>query len=219
MIKDNVIQIESTQRRVMNLKLVGGAVCLDFANTVDWHTSAHPVEMLDGYPDLVLWGRRVGIIGEKEGDLLRDQAAEFPDQAHKVFLRADRLRQAVFSIFRAVTMGQAPQNRDLKLLNTFLAKDRSVTRLVYTNQGFSWESECDPSNLEGILYPIARSAGDLLVSEDLKKVKICLDEDCGWLFLDTSRNQRRCWCDMRDCGNRAKARRFYDRRKKKDEKI
>jgi predicted RNA-binding Zn ribbon-like protein len=44
-------------------------------------------------------------------------------------------------------------------------------------------------------------------------VRECSGDTCGWLFVDTSRNHSRRWCDMEDCGNRAKARRHYLRRK------
>ena len=43
-------------------------------------------------------------------------------------------------------------------------------------------------------------------------VRECGASDCAWLFLDTSKNHHRRWCDMTRCGNRAKVRRFYARR-------
>jgi predicted RNA-binding Zn ribbon-like protein len=68
------------------------------------------------------------------------------------------------------------------------------------------------AKLDWILNPLIRSAADLLVSDELKRVKRCGDPACGWLFLDTSRNKSRRWCDMSDCGNRAKASRFYKKK-------
>ena len=62
-----------------------------------------------------------------------------------------------------------------------------------------------------MLWPIIRSSADLLVSDELELVKICDNDECRWLFLDTSRNHRRRWCDMKVCGNRAKVRRFRAR--------
>ena len=52
-----------------------------------------------------------------------------------------------------------------------------------------------------------------LTSEELDQVRECAGNTCGWLFVDMSRNHSRHWCDMRDCGNRAKVRRYYQRRK------
>jgi len=62
------------------------------------------------------------------------------------------------------------------------------------------------------LDPIIKSAADLLVSSELKGVKQCADDACGWLFMDKSRNNSRRWCSMKDCGNRAKAHRHYLRK-------
>ena len=66
--------------------------------------------------------------------------------------------------------------------------------------------------MEAILYRIVKSAADLLVSAELQRLRECADPECGWLFLDFSRNHSRRWCSMESCGNRAKARRFYRRR-------
>jgi predicted RNA-binding Zn ribbon-like protein len=62
-----------------------------------------------------------------------------------------------------------------------------------------------------MLWPVVRSAADLLTSERVVRVRECAAEDCAWLFVDTSRGPRRKWCDMSTCGNRAKARRYYAR--------
>jgi predicted RNA-binding Zn ribbon-like protein len=82
-----------------------------------------------------------------------------------------------------------------------------------TQPGFAWtwpdEEELD---LARLLWPVARSAAELLTSPDRQLVRECLGDNCGWLFLDTSKNHRRTWCSMQGCGNRAKARRHYARR-------
>jgi predicted RNA-binding Zn ribbon-like protein len=88
------------------------------------------------------------------------------------------------------------------------------SQIVRTNDGYNWDSRGEMAKLDWILNPLIRSAADLLVSDELKRVKKCGDPACGWLFLDTSRNNSRRWCDMSDCGNRAKACRFYKKSKK-----
>src|SRR5207249_84080 len=59
---------------------------------------------------------------------------------------------------------------------------------------------------------IVRSAVDLLTSGERDRVKECASATCEWVFLDRSKNHSRRWCDMSDCGNRAKARRFHAKR-------
>lgn len=65
-----------------------------------------------------------------------------------------------------------------------------------------------------MLWPVARSAAELLTSPDAQRVRECALRSCSWLFVDRSRNRRRRWCDMKTCGNRAKARRHYRRKQK-----
>ena len=69
-----------------------------------------------------------------------------------------------------------------------------------------------------MLWPVAHSAAELLISDDLDRVKQCADDrGCGWLFVDTSRNRSRRWCSMESCGNRAKVQRH--RHKEAEEKV
>jgi predicted RNA-binding Zn ribbon-like protein len=65
-----------------------------------------------------------------------------------------------------------------------------------------------------MLWPVARSAAELLSSESVDRVRECASSTCTWLFIDDSRNRRRRWCDMASCGNRAKARRYYERHRR-----
>jgi predicted RNA-binding Zn ribbon-like protein len=82
--------------------------------------------------------------------------------------------------------------------------------LVGSGSEYDWEWLVD-DDLVRVLWPVARSAAVLLVSEQLSRVRICDADTCRWLFLDTSKSGRRRWCDMKVCGNRAKARRHYAR--------
>ena len=63
------------------------------------------------------------------------------------------------------------------------------------------------------VWPVLWSAGDLLTGPLRARVRRCADPQCGWMFLDTSRSRPRLWCSMADCGNRAKARRHYARKR------
>ena len=82
---------------------------------------------------------------------------------------------------------------------------------ISVDSGFTWLWAEGGKALDCMLWPIARSAADLLTEGPLAAIRLCEGRDCGWLFLDTSRNRTRRWCDMRICGNRAKARRHHER--------
>jgi predicted RNA-binding Zn ribbon-like protein len=81
--------------------------------------------------------------------------------------------------------------------------------------GFRWGWDEESDSLTKVLWPVAKAAADLLTSEGhaLKRLHQCAASDCGWLFIDMSRNHSRRWCDMSNCGNVAKARRHYHRKK------
>lgn len=61
-----------------------------------------------------------------------------------------------------------------------------------------------------IRFETAVALSALSLIPEAKRIRTC--DNCGWLFLDRSRNGSRRWCDMTVCGNRQKARRHYRRR-------
>lgn len=69
-----------------------------------------------------------------------------------------------------------------------------------------------PKSLEA---ETAHSALRLLDTTIIDRMKIC--GHCGWLFIDRSKNRSRMWCDMAVCGNRTKAKRFYERNRPGDQ--
>ncbi len=197
-----------------NLKLLGGKLCLDFANTADWHASDRPQELLTSYSDLVLWSQHAGILTDNQVPCLLQKAAEQPKAANAVLQQAIVLREAIYAIFAAVAHGRQPEAADLAALNAALAGMLGQSRIIATADGFGWDWAGDEDALARPLWSATRSAADLLTSEELHRVGQCADDrGCGWLFLDTSRNHSRRWCDIKDCGNRAKAHRHYERKR------
>jgi predicted RNA-binding Zn ribbon-like protein len=211
------------------LKLLGGRLSLDFANTADWHASDHPVEFLTSYSDLVAWGQHVGILTDHQAQRLLKKAARRPVDATAVLKRAIALREAIYRIFSAISHGRPPQAADLATFNAELSGALAQSRIVSTLRqpfdgaqdkaqdtavgGFAWDWADAEDALDQMLWPVVHDAAGLLTSEDLDRVGQCADDRCGWLFLDTSRNRSRRWCSMENCGNRAKARRYYERKR------
>ena len=85
--------------------------------------------------------------------------------------------------------------------------------LVQSGGRFEWSWPGAPLDLDRVSWWVARSAAELLTSPNLTFVRECASYDCGWLFMDTTKNRSRRWCNMSTCGNRAKGRRHYERRK------
>lgn len=197
-----------------NLTLLGGRLCLDFVNTVEWWGKKVPHDYLATYNDLLAWGRHAHILTSKEAKTLSQKAAERRSEAKKILTRGLELRENIYRLFSAIAAGKKPAKKTLMRFNKHLAATMRSAR-IWEDQGcFRWDATGDKKKLDWILNPIIYSTAELLVSDELKKVKSCYNPFCGWLFLDRSRNQSRRWCDMKDCGNRAKATRFYNKKQK-----
>ncbi len=192
-------------------ELTGGALCLDFANTVDERPTAAPKERLGTYADLVSWGAQSGALGREEAAALRRRAARSPAEAGRALARAREVREAIFSIFADRAIGRRPRQEALVVLEAALPGALGRLRIVPAGEGFAWGWRRDEEALDAMLWPVIRSAADLLTSGDLPRVRRCASPTCAWLFLDRSRNGTRRWCDMTVCGNREKARRFHRR--------
>lgn len=196
-------------------RLVGSRAGLDFANTVEWRTSGAPVESLATYRDLIGWAAKEGIVAEARAQGLLREAERRPDEAAAALARAIALREAIYRILARIGQGAPAEPGDLAALNAALAGSLARLRLVSDEASgrFAWELADVGDDLDGVLWPIALSAAELLTSDELPRVRACEGEGCGWLFVDTSRNQSRRWCSMESCGNRAKAKRHYARMK------
>jgi predicted RNA-binding Zn ribbon-like protein len=195
-------------------KLIGGELCLDFANTLNGHGSATPHEYLMGYPDLVVWSRRTGLLTGAEAERLLRLAGEDTRQAKSVYQRAIELRETIFRVFSALALGRSPKTADIAALNKARLEALNRTTISSRDGGYAVDWT-DKSALDRMLWPIALSAAELLTSHHLARVRECAGDHCDWLFVDTSRNHLRRWCSMAECGNRSKSRRFLARKHKR----
>jgi len=190
-----------------------GHITLDFANTLSIRNGEQRHEWLNSYSNLVAWGQLVGILSEDTGQLLLKEAERNPGKANRVLEQAITLREAIYRIFSAEAMGQSPLAADIDSLNDGLSRALAHLKIGQTAGSFGWDWVDDGRSLDSLLWPVAWQTANLLASEELNRVGECRGDDCGWLFIDMSRNHSRRWCDMGDCGNRAKARRHYERKK------
>lgn len=192
--------------------LVGGRLCLDFCNT-QGSRSGRQEERFATYGDVVGWAWRAGVLNAEEATRLGRLGSRNPTEALAVWERSIRLRSALQSLFTAIADGKRIRSAWLEALNQELAGAMARSQVVPTESGFTWLWVEGGRALDCALWPVTRSAADLLTSGPLSTIRVCEGRGCGWLFLDTSRNRTRRWCDMRICGNRAKARRHHERAK------
>jgi predicted RNA-binding Zn ribbon-like protein len=124
------------EHETQTLNLKSGRLCLDFANTADWHASDQPEERLNSYTDLVSWAERVGLLAEEEVQQLLREAARHPDDAAVVLEQAISFREGLFRIFSAVAAGDSPEAADLATLNEVLSTGLGRLHIVSTSAGF-----------------------------------------------------------------------------------
>jgi len=180
-------------REIATLELAGNALCLDFANTIN--SRLEPVHDYLGTPaDVVAWAVHAGALTDA-GQAARPQVRA-----------AHALRDAVYATFSAIAAGRKPATDGLTTIGAAHARAMAHAALATVDGGryeLTFPAPTDP------LWPVARSAVDLLLGADLSRVGEC--PGCGWLFLDTSRNGSRRWCNMATCGSREKMARFRGR--------
>ncbi len=198
-------------------KWVGGRLCLDFVNTVGGRIHGEGgaargyrirVDKLRGLDDLARWNRGAAY---RPGPRSRRAPAKGEEPR---LARAVELREALYRIFRAVIRREPVGRRDLERVSGQLRTRRAAQRLVVRRGGIELAAEPGAPFPEELLGRVAESAAELLTGADRERLRQCPGEDCGWLFVDDSRNGRRRWCDMRDCGNRAKVQRFRRRERR-----
>ncbi len=194
-------------------ELLGGRLCLDFANTVSGSRETDARDRLRDYAGLLSWGRQAGAISEAQARRLLAEARRRPADAERAFREAIALREALYQVFLAFAQDREPGKAGLEAVNAALGRALAHRR-IRRGEGccaLGWEEV--PGALDAVLWPVAASAAELLVSgDDLARVRVCgLHEtgECGWLFVDETKSHTRRWCSMKDCGNRAKARRHY----------
>ena len=196
-------------------EISGGHPALDFTNTVSRRSD--PEENREGftsYGRLISWSLQAGLLTAREAERLRAEAGRRPRAATAALRRATALREAIFELFVAIARGERAPAAALDVVNGALPGALASLRLGPERDGFGWRFAPDETELAPMLAPIVRCAADLLTGADRARVRECGSDTCFWLFIDHSKNGTRRWCDMKVCGNRAKARRHYQREKK-----
>lgn len=187
---------------------VGGERCLDFLNTVAWADDGLREERLRSYADLASWAAEAGLLTSARALVAlgsREQAA-----GQRVLEHALALRRDLHALLSAMAHGRPIPRAALLRINGAVARSMRGMRLSPGTDGFSWRW-AGASKLELPLWRLAWCAAGLLTSPELRWLRACANEQCGWLFIDRSRRKNRRWCEMSACGGRDKARRYYRR--------
>jgi predicted RNA-binding Zn ribbon-like protein len=186
----------------------GNHLAIDFTNTVG-DRGADRGEHLNTFGDIVAWAEARRVISRNAATALRQQANVDPDGANRAWRSALAFREALYNVLAAAASKRRARPADLAVVNEYVGETFKGAALAQSGERFSLETHAEQW-LDPVLRPVTRAAVDLLTSDELTKVGRCADDDCAWLFLDTTRSRTRRWCDMRSCGNRNKVRRFRE---------
>ena len=195
-------------------ELNAGRLCLDFTNTVRSRPLSDKVDLINSYRSLLAWARQATVLTPGEAVTLGETARQQPRAADDALAQAVSLREALYGLFSARAAGLPVSVLDLHTINKAIGKAMARAGLNPSiGGGFEWSWPDAPLGVDRVAWWVARSASELLTSKDLTGVRECAGYDCGRLFMDGTKNRSRRWCDMASCGNRAKGRRHYERRK------
>ena len=185
---------------------VGGDPALDLVNTVDWTGAGPAGERLVDYPALLTWAAAARLLPPAALERLRRRAAAHPREARAALARALRVRELLRAVFRGGPEA-VPAIRELDPLVREASSRLTLAPAGRQGARLRWEWEGLDRRLDAPLWPVLRSAAALLVSEEADRIRTCDGEDCGWMYVDRSRNGLRRWCQMRTCGTVEKSRR------------
>ena len=184
-----------------------GAICLAFINSTERHDGSSRDDLQPGYANALSWARAIGIISDTETRRLLGIARRDPRTASTVRRRVLECRGVLLRIFQAVMATTEADASDLAHFEQDLRDMYGRAHLALDPETgvMTWEWPEDV-HLEQLLWPILRSAEELLFSDRTNRIRECASDDCQRLFLDTSRNRSRLYCSTGGCGNRERVR-------------
>jgi predicted RNA-binding Zn ribbon-like protein len=185
-----------TSERVLAFPFDSERLALDFVGTVGDRANRR-IERLRSPDDLGRWIVEAGL-----GEEVTAVGAADLERAHE-------LREAIDRSVRAAMAGKAARRPDLVIINEVAAREALVPQLVGPDLRMTWMGKARPGRA---LSTVARDAIELLSGPDIRRVRECAAPDCSLLFIDESHAQRRRWCSMARCGNRAKLATYRRRR-------
>jgi predicted RNA-binding Zn ribbon-like protein len=145
-----------------------------------------------------------------EQDLVHPDAGLLITDADLARIR--RVRSALREVVDSVVEGRAPEPDAVYLVNATL-EQRRPTRLELDGTALRIGHRHAETPVDDALALIAEAIIEELATGRPERLRVCANDRCRWAFFDSSPTGRRRWCDMRSCGNQAKAARYRARLK------
>lgn len=200
-------------------ELCGGHPALDFVNSLDKRFDEDgPTELLAAYADLLRFTEQTSLLDTRQ--VRRLASSVTPDAATRALRAARELREAMAATLYGSIDGHPPSPADVRTLERHFHAASAHRELRWKQPAESangplemeWDWGRFEANAELPVWIVSQTASQLMMSDAMERIRACGVDTCRWLFLDTSKNHTRRWCNMKVCGNRMKARRFQARR-------
>ena len=192
---------------------VGGRLWLDFVNTDDARLGVR-LDTIDAFDKYVDWIEAAELIDAARASALRRRALDQPSGAAAALVEARRIRAALRALLERgrSTAGQAARDAAVAEINRVLGRAVGTRRVDAVEDRYVRTFVPVGDVFGGLVIPIVESAVDSLVRGEFDRIRTCADRRCPRHFADDTKSHTRRWCDMRTCGNRAKAQRRRRRR-------
>jgi predicted RNA-binding Zn ribbon-like protein len=192
-------------------QLIAGHPALDLINTLDYrYRGTGTEENLNTYDDLLRFLTQSDLLSESKARKLK-RLESTPAERAQVLQQVIAFRETLAAIAYALLDHREIPEESLASLEAHIKQASAHHRLIADNSRLEWKWSGLTRDLASPLWLLAEAAAGLLLSEQTANLRGCASETCRWLFLDTSKNHTRRWCEMKTCGNRMKARRFHAR--------
>jgi predicted RNA-binding Zn ribbon-like protein len=185
---------------------------LDFVNTLSYD-KGETTEGLRDAPTAVRWLQRHALLHREMADAILAEAADAEGE-ERLLTRIRRVRGALRELLDAAVEQRPPQSGALKEVNRAL-RAPYVIELVPAADGVSLDHRHEGDPISGAMARLSEAVTRELTGLNVRRLRVCANEECRWVFNDHSPAGRRKWCDMSSCGNRAKAARHRERQKQK----
>jgi len=191
-----------TARPIAAIRLDGGRLCLDFVNSIHDRYAEQAEDYIGGPERFIEWCLRAGALGPRERIAMPESNGQ-----RAVWMRQVRsLRDNLYALLASRIDGVLPPDEAVQGVDQWLHR-AWASQLLGADGRMHWQD--DAYNAQLPLKRVALDALDLLSTASDSQLRRCHNtSSCGWLFLDTSKNQRRRWCAMETCGTAEKMKRY-----------
>jgi predicted RNA-binding Zn ribbon-like protein len=201
-----------TQTRELMPEPTSDDLWVRFVNTLEF-THDRPTDRLSTGDALVAWLRGARLLSERAASAERAALRDDPEEAARRLDRFHYLRDLIRSIATEIAHSEAgrPSRANVRELNHVLRHGLHYHQLEVSADGTAYGLARVGDRLDQARATIAGTLADFVASGPVRRVRICANPGCHEVFIDRSPTGRRRWCDMRTCGNQAKAARHRAR--------